>query len=105
MSTSTSTSTPDLLGAVPAPPMAGFYSGFTLFLLLLLAGGAVRILRGPSRSDRMLAAQFFGTIAVAVFLVLAEARALPGLRDIALVVAVFVVVNVVVFVRQRGSRP
>lgn len=84
--------------------MSTFYSGFTLFLLLLLAGGAVRILRGPTRSDRVLAAQFFGTIAVAVFLVLAEARALPALRDVALVVAVFVVVNVVVFVRQPGGR-
>lgn len=82
--------------------MSSFYSGFTLFLVLLLAGGAVRILRGPTPGDRMLAAQFFGTIAVALLLVLAEAEDLPGLRDVALVMAVFVVVNVVAFVRKEG---
>jgi multicomponent Na+:H+ antiporter subunit F len=79
--------------------MEHFYVGLTVFLLLNLVGGLVRILRGPSRGDRMLAAQLFGTTGVAVLLVLAEAAELPALRDVALVFALLAVVNSVVFVR------
>jgi multicomponent Na+:H+ antiporter subunit F len=80
--------------------MTGFYYAFTLFLLLTLLGGLVRILRGPARADRMLAAQLFGTTGVAVLLVLAEAAARPALRDVALVFALLAAVNAVVFVRH-----
>jgi multicomponent Na+:H+ antiporter subunit F len=37
------------------------------FLLLNIAAGWLRIVRGPTRVDRMLAAQLFGTTGVAVF--------------------------------------
>jgi multicomponent Na+:H+ antiporter subunit F len=79
--------------------MHAFYVGLAVFLLLNLLGGLVRILRGPTRSDRMLAAQLFGTTGVAMLLVLAEAAAWPALRDVALVFALLAVVNTVVFVR------
>ena len=92
--------------------MTSFYLGFALFLLLTLAGGLVRIVRGPSRGDRMLAAQLFGTTGTAVLLVLAEAAGRPELRDVALVFAVLSAFNVVVFVRgertgegAEGRRP
>jgi multicomponent Na+:H+ antiporter subunit F len=78
--------------------MEHFYVGLAVFLLLNLVGGIVRILRGPSRGDRMVAAQLFGTTGVAVLLVLAEAVRLPALRDVALVFALLAVVNTVVFV-------
>jgi multicomponent Na+:H+ antiporter subunit F len=83
--------------------MDRFYLALTLFLLLTLVGGLVRILRGPTRADRMLAAQLFGTTGVGILLVLAEAVAMPALRDIALVFALLAVVNAVVFVRGAGE--
>jgi multicomponent Na+:H+ antiporter subunit F len=84
--------------------MDAFYHGFAAFLVLNLLGGLLRILRGPTREDRMLAAQLFGTTGVAVLLVLAVAGGGSALRDVALVFALLAVVNSVVFVRHvRGA--
>jgi multicomponent Na+:H+ antiporter subunit F len=85
--------------------MERFYLGLALFLLLNLLGGLVRILRGPRRADRMLAAQLFGTTGVGVLLVLAEARGMPALRDVALVFALLAAVNATVFVRGGARTP
>ncbi len=85
--------------------MNAFYFGVALALLLTLVGGMVRILRGPQRGDRMLAAQLFGTTGVAILLVLAQAIATPALRDVALVFTVLAVVNAVVFVRHAPVFP
>jgi multicomponent Na+:H+ antiporter subunit F len=85
--------------------MERFYLGLALFLLLNLLGGLVRILRGPRRADRMLAAQLFGTTGVGVLLVLAEARGMPALRDVALVFALLAAVNATVFVRGGARKP
>jgi multicomponent Na+:H+ antiporter subunit F len=73
---------------------------FTVFLFLNLIGGLLRILRGPTRGDRMMAAQLFGTTGVAILLVLAEATDNPSLRDVALVFVVLTIVNTVVFVKR-----
>lgn len=81
--------------------MVSFYFGFVVFLLLSLAGGLLRIVRGPTRCDRLLAAQLFGTAGVAILLVLAEAIGRPGLRDVALLFALLAAFNVVVFVDSR----
>jgi multicomponent Na+:H+ antiporter subunit F len=83
--------------------MNGFYVGLAVFLLLNLLGGLVRILRGPTRGDRMLAAQLFGTTGVAILLVFAEAAGRPALRDAALVFALLAVVNTAVFVQGARS--
>lgn len=81
------------------------YLGLVAFLLLNLVGGLVRILKGPTPADRMLAAQLFGTTGVAILLLLGEALERSGLRDVALVFALLAVVNTVVFVttRERGA--
>lgn len=71
-----------------------------LFLLLNLGAGMWRILRGPTSADRMLAAQLFGTTAVAVLLLLAQATGIAALRDVALVFALLAAVTAVAFVRQ-----
>jgi multicomponent Na+:H+ antiporter subunit F len=84
--------------------MTSFYYGFALFLLLSLVAGLTRILRGPTRCDRLLAAQLLGTTGVAILLVLAEATARPGLRDVALLFAVLAAFNIVVLVRHGGER-
>jgi multicomponent Na+:H+ antiporter subunit F len=73
--------------------------GVTVVLLASLLGGLVRIVRGPTRADRMLAAQLFGTTGVAILLVLAQATSTPSLRDVALVFVLLAALNVAVFVR------
>lgn len=84
--------------------MDGIYLGVATFLLLTLGAGFVRILRGPSAPDRMLATQLFGTTGVAVLLLLAEAQSLPALRDAALVFALLAVLTTVAFVRRFWRR-
>jgi multicomponent Na+:H+ antiporter subunit F len=76
------------------------YLGLALFLLLNLAAGLWRILRGPTAADRMLAAQLFGTTAVAILLLLGQAYDTPALRDVALVFALLAAVTAVAFVRR-----
>ncbi|MEO1199569.1 MAG: monovalent cation/H+ antiporter complex subunit F [Pseudomonadota bacterium] len=83
--------------------MTVFYLGLALFLLLTLFAGMWRILRGPDDADRMLAAQLFGTTAVAILLLLAEAMDTPALRDVSLVFALLAAVAVVAFVRLSWS--
>lgn len=83
--------------------MQGLYVGLAVFLLLTLSAGMWRILRGPTAADRMLTAQLFGTTAVAVLLLLAEAAETGALRDVALVFALLAAVTAVAFVRQAWT--
>lgn len=71
-----------------------------LAILLSLLAGLVRVIRGPSQHDRMLAAQLFGTGAVALLLILSQAMALPALIDVAIVFAILAAVAVVAFIRM-----
>lgn len=61
-------------------------------LLLTILAGLWRAVRGPSRADRLLAIQLFGTTGTALLLLLAEWQALPALRDAALVLALLAAV-------------
>ena len=81
--------------------------GFVLLVLLVsILGGLVRVVRGPTQADRMLAAQLFGTTAVAILLILSQLMAMPSLLDAALVFAVLAAVTLVAFVvlSERGTR-
>ncbi|MDZ7779646.1 MAG: monovalent cation/H+ antiporter complex subunit F [Gemmatimonadota bacterium] len=80
--------------------MIAFLYGIALLLLLSLALGLVRVARGPTRGDRMVAAQLFGTHGVATLLVLATATDAPVLRDVALVFALLAAVISVTFVKR-----
>lgn len=84
--------------------MNGLFVGIAGFLLLNLAAGMWRVVRGPTAADRMLAAQLFGTTAVAVLLLLAEGMTDASLRDIALVFALLAAVAAVAFVQRVWSR-
>ena len=84
--------------------METVYLGLAIFLMLNIAAGLLRILRGPSAADRMLAAQLFGTTGVAILLLLAEAQALPVLRDVALVFALLAALATVAFVKRVWYR-
>jgi len=61
-------------------------------LLLTIFAGLWRVLRGPSRTDRLVAVQLFGTAGTALLLLLAEWQAQPALRDAALVLALLAAV-------------
>jgi multicomponent Na+:H+ antiporter subunit F len=72
-----------------------------LVLLATLVAGVVRILRGPTPADRMLAAQLMATTAVAVLLLLAKGLGVRALGDVALVFALLAALAAVALV-QRG---
>lgn len=82
-----------------------FYLTLALFLLVNLGAGMWRILHGPTAADCMLAAQLFGTTAVAVLLLLAQANGNAALRDVALVFALLAAVTAVAFVRRAWTDP
>lgn len=69
-------------------------------LLVSLAIGLLRISRGPTRADRLLSAQLFGTTGVALLLLLAHILDNRVLNDIALVFALLAAMVVVACVRQ-----
>jgi multicomponent Na+:H+ antiporter subunit F len=83
--------------------MAEFCLGLALLLLLMIVAGLVRVLRGPTAADRMLATQLFGTTGVAILLLLGQAFAVPALWDAALVFALLAAVAAVAFVRRVGT--
>lgn len=80
--------------------MQALYFALAIFLLLNLAAGMWRVLRGPSVADRMLAAQLFGTTSVAILLLLAQGVGTSALRDVALVFALLATVTAATFVRR-----
>ncbi len=81
-----------------------------LFLLINLAAGLWRVLRGPAAVDRMVAALLFGTTTVAVLLLLAEWQQQPALRDVALLFVLLATILSVAFVglpvrQEQTSEP
>ena len=74
--------------------------GFASLLLISILVGLVRVERGPTPADRMLAAQLFGTTGVAILLLLAEAMEIPALRDVALVFALLAAMAAAAFVKR-----
>ena len=67
--------------------MADFLLAAAGFVLAMVALGLVRILRGPSVADRIMAAQLLGTGAIAVLLLGATATGQSGAADVALSLA------------------
>jgi multicomponent Na+:H+ antiporter subunit F len=68
------------------------------FLLFTVVAGLIRVLRGPTPADRMLAAQLFGTTGVAILIVLAKPMEMSALLDVALLFSLLSAVAVVAFV-------
>jgi multicomponent Na+:H+ antiporter subunit F len=74
-----------------------------LVLLLTLSTGLVRVVRGPTPSDRLMAAQLMGSTGIAALLVLAPVVRVPALVDVALVFALLASVAVAAFTRRRET--
>jgi multicomponent Na+:H+ antiporter subunit F len=83
--------------------MSGLSLLLALFLLANLLAALVRLARGPTAADRLLAALLFGTIGVAVLLLLADAGGGPALVDTALVIALLSAITGTAFA-QRAWR-
>lgn len=71
-----------------------------LFLLANLLIALVRVARGPTAADRLLAALLFSTTGVAVLLLLAYAGGGPGLVDAALVIALLAAITGAAFAQR-----
>lgn len=74
-----------------------------VFLLANLVAALVRVMRGPTSADRLLAAILFGTTGVAVLLLLAGAGGGDALIDVALVFALLAAITGAAFA-QRAWR-
>jgi multicomponent Na+:H+ antiporter subunit F len=72
--------------------------GMLLFLLLNLAAGLVRVARGPTAADRMLAILLFSSTTVAMLLIMAEWMAVPALRSVALLFVMLAAILSLAFV-------
>lgn len=86
--------------------MQAFYLVIATLLLATFVAGVARILMGPTRADRMMAAQLFGTTGVAILLLLSRADMVAGVIDVALILALLAALAVVAFVRRiEAARP
>lgn len=84
--------------------MTAFLMGVAAFLALNLGAGLVRVARGPTPVDRMVAAQLFGTNGVAILLILSRAMDAPSLADVALVFVLLAVVVSTAFTKRGWVR-
>jgi multicomponent Na+:H+ antiporter subunit F len=73
------------------------------FVLAMVALGLLRILRGPTDADRMMAAQLLGSGGIAALL-LAAATQLPGAVDVALMLALLAAFASVALVTSAHRR-
>ncbi|MEM5328316.1 monovalent cation/H+ antiporter complex subunit F [Paraburkholderia sp. JHI2823] len=68
-------------------------------VLLMVAVGLLSVLRGPTRADRMMAAQLFGTGGIAALLLVGTASGVDSVVDVALTLAVLAAFASVAFVK------
>ena len=78
--------------------MADFLFAAAGFVLAMVALGLVRVLRGPSEADRIMAAQLLGTGGIATLLLLAEATGAAAAVNVALTLALLAAFVSVAFV-------
>jgi multicomponent Na+:H+ antiporter subunit F len=67
--------------------MNEFLMGVACFILVLVALGLWRVLRGPAAADRMMAAQLLGTGGIAAVLLCGAAAGQSLMIDVALILA------------------
>ena len=82
--------------------MAEFLLATSGFVLLLVAVGLARILRGPGDADRMMAAQLLGTGGIAAVLLLGAATGEDATVDVALTLALLAAFASFAFVKAES---
>ena len=83
--------------------MNATYAWFAAVLLVILLAGMGRIVRGPTRADRMLGAQLSGTGGAALLILLKEAGGGDSLLDIALVLTLLGAMASIAFTRRAWA--
>lgn len=83
--------------------MNTFFVAICSLLLLCLIGGLFRVCMGPGKTNRMLAAQLFGTILVSLTLTLAIAMENEALVDLALALSLLASVTIIAFLKLAGK--
>jgi multicomponent Na+:H+ antiporter subunit F len=83
--------------------MNAFLAAAALVLLLTLGAGLIRVLLGPTPSDRLMAAQLMGTTGIAILLLLAPVVRVPALIDVAVVFSLLAAVAVAAFTRRHQT--
>lgn len=84
--------------------MAEFLLAAACFILVMVALGLLRILRGPDDVDRMMAAQLLASGGIAIVLLLGFATSQSALINVALTLALLAAFAGVAFVKA-GSPP
>lgn len=84
--------------------MTGLEAPIAGFLLINLLASLVRVTRGPTAADRMLAALVFGTTGVGMLLLLAHAGGGPALVDVAVTLALLASIAGLAFARRAWRR-
>jgi multicomponent Na+:H+ antiporter subunit F len=82
--------------------MPYFLLSVCCFILVMVAVGLIRVLRGPTNADRMMATQLFGTGGIAALLLLAAAADLSAVADVVLVLALLAAFASVAFVKNAS---
>ncbi len=80
--------------------MNAILTGTCILLVLNIFVGLLRVKQGPGEIDRLLAAQFFGTKAVALLLILSYLMQNAALRDVALAFSLLALLATLAFVRM-----
>ncbi|WP_018869421.1 monovalent cation/H+ antiporter complex subunit F [Thioalkalivibrio sp. ALgr3] len=83
--------------------MTDLFPFLVILLMLNIVVGLMRVLRGPTAADRMLAAEMFATSAIAIALLMAVLTQREALVDLALVFALLSALAVVTFVNRAWS--
>ena len=86
--------------------MAEFLFGAAAFILGMVALGLVRVLRGPTDADRIMAVQLLGTGGIAAVLLIGAASGESATVDVALIMALLAAFAAFAFVKaQATARP
>ena len=84
--------------------MTEFFTGALGFILAMFALGLVRVLRGPSDADRMMAAQLIGTGGIAALLLLGAVTGEQAAVDVALTIALLATFASIAMAKKGTSR-
>ena len=79
--------------------MSSFFIFSILFLIILLLIGFIRIFLGPTAVDRVLALQLFGTISVAIIILLSSLMG-EHFFNVALVFSLLSAITSIAFIKR-----
>ncbi|MFN3945098.1 MAG: monovalent cation/H+ antiporter complex subunit F [Allosphingosinicella sp.] len=82
--------------------MTLFFYAAAMVILLNIAASLARVLKGPTRADRMMGAQLIGTAGVAMLVLLSLVHGQPGVLDVALLLALLAAFAAVGFVKSQS---